>query len=766
MGLFNFIKESLNPQISERFDYLYSHYKAGVEAYVSSHNNMRIPGYNYTPNRIVISSNMSYDDKKTIVEAESLIIALDQAHHKAIEDEKKKKAVTEAAKKYKYGFYVLCKKYLSEYRIINAPIMPGAKKSMYAKRQEEARKKNEQTSTPRISVVSNSFDPLISQRIISKYGSASKTIDCSKWEFSEWALHIINTLYPHLSKFETEDKKIVSQLEIENTNCDYEDKVLDNSIRSKFVSAFLKSRGRNTGIEIEKRKFILSNLSTLDRYADNELTNACADLASAYPNGYAVFKRKFPSLSKLDILKRESEICEFEINFESASVCENWESEQREYYNFCRNKAKEVLSGYGNYGYDIPTEKIDFTGLSKATKIHVRQQFNSSYCEELDLDYLGDMSYLNNAAKIEDFNDCSRHFYDRVYEKIFEFIKQIHSRYKNLIVVFGSSGLKENKDQFLKYHFAHLTSLLKDNQISFSYDFKIFPREYRHIIIVEIHTTNSVLIENCQKLISSNEGIYPFITYVSLYKRYDRNEMIDILNREKQKIEAEKKKREEEQKRLNERKSLIQRLQNATRSWNTPTYSSVKYFSLYYYYPTTCDWNASEDEWDIRNLIWNFKANPRKPTPEAAIMSSHRTAVSEIKPDLCRAIRHFFGSDVGNLTLVCIPSSSKVVTRRRYEDFAETICRELGMINAYNHIEVVSDGEAKHLGGNGKALYSFDKDFFKDKLVLLFDDVITSGESMARFANSLEKLGATVIGGMSIGKTKHERQGLNPIDRL
>ena len=48
-------------------------------------------------------------------------------------------------------------------------------------------------------------------------------------------------------------------------------------------------------------------------------------------------------------------------------------------------------------------------------------------------------------------------------------------------------------------------------------------------------------------------------------------------------------------------------------------------------------------------------------------------------------------------------------------------------------------------------------DFFTNKYVIIFDDIITKGESMLRFKNKLETLGATIIAGVSIGKTTHER---------
>ena len=118
------------------------------------------------------------------------------------------------------------------------------------------------------------------------------------------------------------------------------------------------------------------------------------------------------------------------------------------------------------------------------------------------------------------------------------------------------------------------------------------------------------------------------------------------------------------------------------------------------------------------------------------------------------------------LTLVCIPASSQIKTQARYEEFSNRICGELGLINAYPHISVVTEKEERRSGGTSidTNKLSFDEDFFKGKYVLLFDDVITRGDSMRTFKRKMESLGATVVGGLSLGKTKHERpvQGSTP----
>ena len=47
----------------------------------------------------------------------------------------------------------------------------------------------------------------------------------------------------------------------------------------------------------------------------------------------------------------------------------------------------------------------------------------------------------------------------------------------------------------------------------------------------------------------------------------------------------------------------------------------------------------------------------------------------------------------------------------------------------------------------------FDKDFFRGKKILVFDDILTKGFSYARFACKLEKIGGEVLGGFFLGKT-------------
>lgn len=241
---------------------------------------------------------------------------------------------------------------------------------------------------------------------------------------------------------------------------------------------------------------------------------------------------------------------------------------------------------------------------------------------------------------------------------------------------------------------------------------------------------------------------------------------IQIKDNELERIERQRLEEERKRQETIRKQQEIRDLKSCVSTWPQPRRSSIEYFSLYNYYPITCDWDASESEWDVRNLIWDFKANPNRPQSEYEIRTRHEQALNRVLPKLVKVINHYFGSKKSKLTLVCIPSSKRIVTERRYKDLAQKLCSATGMSNGYDYVSVTSDGEAKHLGGTSSAEFGIDSNYFKDRYVLLFDDVITSGSSMERFKRLLESVGATVIGGLSIGKTKHERQYSNPIDEL
>lgn len=54
------------------------------------------------------------------------------------------------------------------------------------------------------------------------------------------------------------------------------------------------------------------------------------------------------------------------------------------------------------------------------------------------------------------------------------------------------------------------------------------------------------------------------------------------------------------------------------------------------------------------------------------------------------------------------------------------------------------------------SIIEFDEEWFKDKAVIVFDDVITRGISFGKYANQLESFGANVIEGIFLARTHYK----------
>ena len=141
------------------------------------------------------------------------------------------------------------------------------------------------------------------------------------------------------------------------------------------------------------------------------------------------------------------------------------------------------------------------------------------------------------------------------------------------------------------------------------------------------------------------------------------------------------------------------------RQWHKMMFSFFEYLPMQYR-------QATEREWQIRKMIWSFKDG--KSYLNIAWMIANK-------------LHQVFGDDVKNIV-------------------------------AYEHIRVSGERLAVHEKFENKSLQKeqvieFDRDFFRGKKILVFDDILTKGFSYARFACQLEKLGGEVLGGFFLGKT-------------
>lgn len=248
---------------------------------------------------------------------------------------------------------------------------------------------------------------------------------------------------------------------------------------------------------------------------------------------------------------------------------------------------------------------------------------------------------------------------------------------------------------------------------------------------------------------------FPHINFISFTKVLSEIELENVQRKE-----------EEELHKLEILKNDLENFNSKLDIWDK--IHSLPYFSFYYYYPTTCDWEATTHDWDIRNLVWNFKFSPVNREINDFDYSNKVEADRRVLADLKYALLQIFDKEeLGRITFFCVPASTQEVNERRYAKFSQNVCNELGMINAYKYLNFVQDATgAKHLGGEGNKVLNIDNKFFKNKIVIIFDDIITTGNSILKFKELLEDVGAHVIAALSIGKTRHEKQGTHPINLI
>ena len=478
-------------------------------------------------------------------------------------------------------------------------------------------------------------------------------------------------------------------------------------------------------------------------------------IRESYPDGYKKWEAERKGKWLYGITDQAISDAESEIGIMDKELkIENWKKDQRAFAKRCRGLRDELLKTFGCYSYNIDLPSSNASAVGNYT---IWQLFPHSYCLEEDLDY----TYFNLEKVNGQFvKEHKAYLLTTQADAIASFINELNKEEKTS-VFFCPVREGWNLDTYLAIYsniiagfddsvdFIETTDpLTETTTVDLSDEKQWLNNIKRRIVIIDVATDNDQMATTCKDVISKVEEKRPLITFISAMKGFSRDEMTKLIDKDNKKREEEAKKKLEK---ANAKRLLIQ----SVSSWDTLVDGDLRYSFLFYYYPTTCNFEATEEEWSNRWLVWNFKNTPGKTSPEA-----HEETLDEVVPMLKDKILSTFEvNSLKYLTLVCIPASSQEKTQARYEEFSNRICGELGMENAYSHITVLEARQERHLGGTNinTGQLRFDEEFFNGKNVLLFDDVITRGDSMRTFKRKMEALGATVIGGLSLGKTKHER---------
>jgi len=342
-----------------------------------------------------------------------------------------------------------------------------------------------------------------------------------------------------------------------------------NIVKSNIRHSDLKKIASRQKKEWEEEDFKLQQKIKREK----EIENQCKRIQKNYSKGFKRWKLYNRNPSCDQIVLNEWKIKDYERLIRLSDKFVKWEEEQRRYTDECYQVSKSALNAFGHYLYDVPFLKVDEDGNEVSGEYKVLQFFVGSYCLECDLDYTGFESIRERANLIEQFKNCERYYVSSVSFKIREFLIQLSETHKlSIYLCSNNTGWSVEN---LKFHYNKLIDSQIVDEISnglskktFKYDY--YPRlKNRHIVIIDIQTNNNQLKTICENIIKTNQKKQPLITYISLLKEFDRNEMKSLIyRRRKQEEEVQKEKESEEKGKIEfskfkiEKSKILELLQN------------------------------------------------------------------------------------------------------------------------------------------------------------------------------------------------------------
>lgn len=827
MGLFDSIRGALNPDIISKYNYIVSNHKEAFEKW----RGRQIVG---TLSELFWHK-PTYNDKYYIATHESEILRVEQeiAEEKAFL--MRKQQVVDAFSKYPHAMYSLIKRLsipsIPGFRVV----LPGVRKSKRTRRINSSAPspvilpKVDLRVLTSVQAIPNKVGfnkPTRTKETLTKaeYENIYKHLSslpteerkiCEELREEDILIKFDDEILDNNKRSKYYQQYLQSKnLSVDNkeyciNHIDELDKYILNLINSnyrtlkliypdgvEYVENYLVGYGET------KEDAVIEHENDLQKW--DSICKKYQELKLKYPLGLPAFEdfnsfddgKHSASLTIEEVVDCEEEIAKFQKFAPISKFYSDWLKNQENFSSKCRELFNQFFEGWGCYKYEIPFIQYRANGEKFSRPYKIWQFFCESFSHYNNPEFVSLFpSRVKNLETIPRLISGKVTYKDKIYDKILSFILKLVELYPNEVeVIFAKSGREDN--EVITKHFDYISSKLNEFGIRKS-TFTKSPftvEEKTHIVVIDLITHNKDIKDTCDGLLNIKSSCFDSclkqhrftcfsdIIYISILKELDSDESIALLNKtiQKRKEEEERRKAHEaEQKRIAEQKKRdeeikrleLQDLKNCVSSWQKPNRSTVSYFALYYYYPINCEWEASEEEWEIRNIVWGFKANPHNNQPEFETKRKQLKAIHRIIIDLRFALPHFFNDKLSKLTFVCLPASSKQATIRRFKSFSDLVCRELNLVNGFDHVTIIKDGISKNdpsntTGHSIPAEISLDESFFTGKYVLLFDDVITTGASIERFKNQIEAIGAHVIGAMSVGKTKHERQISNPIDSI
>lgn len=249
---------------------------------------------------------------------------------------------------------------------------------------------------------------------------------------------------------------------------------------------------------------------------------------------------------------------EYEIIAVNYKKIVEWHKKQSEHSTTVRNLRDVKCKSWGVYWYETVITGITDTGKPKEYNFKVWQLFKNSYGSSDNVPYTHLNAQLEKRQQLPAFKNGSRTFCDWVYDEIIDFINALSNK---VSVVICDSQLGNRWNNIQSVQFGYLYEKLKSNQITHIHLNELESAKQlvsKNIVVIELITENPHLKDICQQIYSTVDNA--IITYFSLVKEYDEEELLELHNIEEKKAkDAAKKAREEEERRQREAREAEER---------------------------------------------------------------------------------------------------------------------------------------------------------------------------------------------------------------
>jgi ATP-dependent DNA helicase RecQ len=167
----------------------------------------------------------------------------------------------------------------------------------------------------------------------------------------------------------------------------------------------------------------------------------------------------------------------------------------------------------------------------------------------------------------------------------------------------------------------------------------------------------------------------------------------------------------------------------------------IKYYAIFDYYPKSRFQNVDDNIKKIRDLVYTFKDGKAK---NEALVNKLCLLIKTVNIPLEDSYR------------VPMPASTMKKTKNRYEIFCSLLSEKLSIKNGYNLITTKDHEPTKgQAGGDKIGNFNFENgtNIFRNRNIILFDDVRTSGTTFKQVATKLLNSGAKSVTGLFLAKT-------------